>query len=55
VGASADMFFVITLLHLVMFEDFVPKNGSHVALHECNSGSESGRELFKAQKTRQVF
>jgi len=24
--------------------------GSHVALHECNSGTKSGRELFKGSK-----
>jgi len=35
----------------VSFEDFVPKkNGSHVALCKCNSGPESGRELFKGSK-----
>jgi len=40
----------LTLSRPVMFEDFAPKNGSHVALHEHNSGAESGRELFKGSK-----
>jgi len=26
-----------------------------MALRECNSGAESSRELFNAQKTRQIF
>ena len=29
--------------------------GSHMALHKRNSRAESGRELFGAQKTQQVF
>jgi len=34
-----------------MFRAFRAKTtGSHVALHECNSGTESVRELFKPSK-----
>jgi len=33
-----------------MFEDFAPKkNGSHMALHEYNSGDKSGREMFASR------
>jgi len=44
------MAFPLTPLHPEMFEGFVTKNGSHVALHERNSGAESSRELFKGSK-----
>ena len=41
----------LTLSHPVSFEDFMPKkNRSHMALRECNSGAESGREPFKDSK-----
>jgi len=41
----------LALWHPVGFENFRAKiTGSHVALHERNSGAESGRELFKGLK-----
>jgi len=54
---------MLTLSCMVSFEDFVTKNGLHVALCEHNSDAESGRELFKGSKdsasllvcTRKIF
>jgi len=40
----------LTLSDLASFDNFAPKKGLHVALHERNSGVESGRELFKGSK-----
>ena len=39
-----------TLLRLVMFEDFMPKNVLHMALRKRNFGTESSRELLKGSK-----
>jgi len=49
-------YLVLTLWHPAGFEDSCTKTiGLYVALYTLNSGAESGRELFKAQKTRRVF
>jgi len=43
--------FNLTLWHLEGIWDSRTKTtGSHVALHVCNLGTESGRELFKGSK-----
>jgi len=43
--------YILTLLCPVCFKHFHAKTtGLHVALHECNSGVESGRELLKGLK-----
>jgi len=41
----------VTLLCPACFQDFRTKTTeSHMALHERNSGTKSGRELFKGSK-----
>jgi len=43
--------FYFTLSHSASFEDFHTKTTeSHLALHERNFGTGSGRELFKGSK-----